>query len=215
MNCSNDDFIRTTEPRHYRASRRSGSGWPRPATSIPTNIPAGTRCATKRSTTRARPSSMSGGAAHRAAGHAGRVGGGGELLLPPVRLSGQAARSLRRRIPDFVLPRERLNEVASFVRGGLKDLSISRTTFDWGIPVPGDPKHVMYVWVDALTNYITAVGYPDTESAKFRRYWPADAARDRQGHRALPRRLLAGLPDVGRHRGAAADLLARLSVQPR
>ena len=73
-----------------------------------------------------------------------------------------------------MLPKERLNEVASFVRGGLQDLSISRTTFDWGVPVPGNPKHVMYVWVDALTNYITAVGYPDTDSEKFRKYWPAD-----------------------------------------
>ena len=67
-----------------------------------------------------------------------------------------------------------MNEVASFVRGGLKDLSISRTTFDWGVPVPGNPKHVMYVWVDALTNYITAVGYPDTESDEIQKYWPAD-----------------------------------------
>jgi methionyl-tRNA synthetase len=73
-----------------------------------------------------------------------------------------------------VLPRERLNEVASFVRGGLNDLSVSRTTFDWGVKVPSDPKHVMYVWVDALTNYITAVDYPDAESPKFKRYWPAD-----------------------------------------
>ena len=78
------------------------------------------------------------------------------------------------RDPNYVLPRERLNEVLSFVKGGLQDLSISRTTFDWGVKVPGNPKHVMYVWVDALTNYITAVGYPDTDSAKFRRYWPAD-----------------------------------------
>ena len=73
-----------------------------------------------------------------------------------------------------MLPKERLNEVVSFVKGGLQDLSISRTTFDWGVKVPGNPKHVMYVWVDALTNYITAVGYPDTDSPKFRRYWPAD-----------------------------------------
>src|SRR3954462_6158854 len=75
---------------------------------------------------------------------------------------------------NFVLPKERLNEVASFVRGGLQDLSISRTTFDWGIHVPGNPKHIMYVWVDALTNYITAAGFPDSDSAKFKRYWPAD-----------------------------------------
>jgi methionyl-tRNA synthetase len=76
--------------------------------------------------------------------------------------------------PNYVLPKERLNEVASFVRGGLQDLSISRTTFDWGVRVPGRNGHIMYVWVDALTNYITAVGYPDTESETFRRYWPAD-----------------------------------------
>jgi methionyl-tRNA synthetase len=76
--------------------------------------------------------------------------------------------------PNYVLPKERLNEVASFVRGGLQDLSISRTTFDWGVRVPGSDGHIMYVWVDALTNYITAVGYPDTESETFRRYWPAD-----------------------------------------
>ena len=76
--------------------------------------------------------------------------------------------------PEFIGPDERRNEVVSFVKGGLRDLSISRTTFDWGIPVPGDPKHVMYVWVDALTNYITGVGYPDTDSDSFRRYWPAD-----------------------------------------
>jgi methionyl-tRNA synthetase len=77
-------------------------------------------------------------------------------------------------VPDFVLPRERLNEVTSFVKGGLQDLSVSRTTFDWGIKVPGHPSHVMYVWLDALTNYITAAGYPDVESAEFRRYWPAN-----------------------------------------
>src|SRR5262249_21135892 len=76
--------------------------------------------------------------------------------------------------PDFVLPKERINEVSSFVRGGLQDLSISRTTFDWGIRVPGNDKHIMYVWVDALTNYITGVGFPDTNSPMFKRYWPAD-----------------------------------------
>ncbi|MBX9452055.1 MAG: methionine--tRNA ligase [Mesorhizobium sp.] len=75
--------------------------------------------------------------------------------------------------PDFIGPVERRNEIVSFVRSGLKDLSISRTTFDWGIPVPGDEKHVMYVWVDALTNYITGVGYPD-EKADLWRFWPAD-----------------------------------------
>src|SRR3546814_12576740 len=62
----------------------------------------------------------------------------------------------------------------SFVRGGLSDLSISRTSFDWGVAVPGSPGHVMYVWVDALTNYLTGVGYPDTNSESYRKFWPAD-----------------------------------------
>jgi methionyl-tRNA synthetase len=75
--------------------------------------------------------------------------------------------------PDFIGPDSRRNEVLSFVKGGLKDLSISRTTFDWGVKVPGDPEHVMYVWVDALTNYITGVGFPN-ENEKSWRYWPAD-----------------------------------------
>jgi methionyl-tRNA synthetase len=76
--------------------------------------------------------------------------------------------------PGFIAPEVRRNEVVSFVSGGLRDLSISRTSFDWGVPVPEHPDHVMYVWVDALTNYLTGVGYPDTESTLFRRYWPAD-----------------------------------------
>src|SRR3954451_8278100 len=75
--------------------------------------------------------------------------------------------------PDFIGPDSRRNEVISFVKGGLKDLSISRTTFDWGVKVPNDPEHVMYVWVDALTNYITGVGFPDESAANWR-YWPAD-----------------------------------------
>jgi len=76
--------------------------------------------------------------------------------------------------PDFIGPETRANEVKSFVRGGLQDLSVSRTTFDWGVPVPGDPNHIMYVWVDALTNYITGVGFPDEDSEMFKKYWPAD-----------------------------------------
>jgi methionyl-tRNA synthetase len=75
--------------------------------------------------------------------------------------------------PDFIRPEERRNEILSFVRSGLKDLSVSRTAFDWGIPVPGRPNHVMYVWVDALTNYVTATGYPDPSSPRAK-YWPAD-----------------------------------------
>ncbi len=74
--------------------------------------------------------------------------------------------------PDFLAPVSRRNEVLSFVKGGLTDLSVSRTSFNWGIPVPGRPEHVMYVWIDALINYITALGYPDT-TGDYARYWPA------------------------------------------
>jgi methionyl-tRNA synthetase len=75
--------------------------------------------------------------------------------------------------PDFIGPDSRKNEVVSFVKGGLRDLSISRTTFDWGVKVPNHYEHVMYVWVDALTNYITGVGFPDENDANWH-YWPAD-----------------------------------------
>jgi methionyl-tRNA synthetase len=75
--------------------------------------------------------------------------------------------------PEFIRPESRRNEVVRFVEGGLKDLSISRTSFDWGVPVPGSNSHVMYVWLDALTNYITGLGYPD-DTELWRRYWPAN-----------------------------------------
>ncbi|MCA0201627.1 MAG: methionine--tRNA ligase [Proteobacteria bacterium] len=73
--------------------------------------------------------------------------------------------------PDFIGPKSRLNEVRSFVAGGLRDLSISRTTFSWGIPVPGNDRHIMYVWIDALTNYITGLGFPQ-ETDAFKTFWP-------------------------------------------
>jgi methionyl-tRNA synthetase len=80
---------------------------------------------------------------------------------------------LYRENPDFIRPESRRNEVMRFVESGLRDLSVSRTSFDWGVPVPGSPDHVMYVWVDALTTYMTGVGYPDLEG-EFARYWPAN-----------------------------------------
>ncbi|MBL6934733.1 MAG: methionine--tRNA ligase [Alphaproteobacteria bacterium] len=80
--------------------------------------------------------------------------------------------------PDFVCPQTRMNEVRSFVEGegegSLRDLSVSRTSFKWGVAVPDDPDHVMYVWIDALANYLTAVGYPDTKGAEFETFWPAN-----------------------------------------
>ncbi|MEM7197535.1 MAG: methionine--tRNA ligase [Pseudomonadota bacterium] len=75
--------------------------------------------------------------------------------------------------PDFIAPTSRRNEVMRFVAGGLRDLSISRTTFDWGVKVPNDEDHVMYVWLDALTNYLTALGYPDTQAEPYQNFWPA------------------------------------------
>jgi len=76
--------------------------------------------------------------------------------------------------PDFVSPGFRRNEVVSFVESGLRDLSVSRTTFKWGIPIPGNNQHIMYVWLDALTNYLSVVGYPDVECKDFKAFWPAD-----------------------------------------
>lgn len=73
--------------------------------------------------------------------------------------------------PDFIAPASRRNEIVSFVKGGLKDLSISRTSFSWGIPVPNDPKHIMYVWLDALTNYLSALGYPNENASDYQDFW--------------------------------------------
>ena len=115
--------------------------------------------------------------------------------------------------PDFIgrgFAPQRSHRASS--RGGLKDLSISRTTFDWGIKVPDDPDHVMYVWVDALTNYITGVGFPDESDAELA-LLAGRSAHHRQGHHPLPCRVLAGIPDVGRHCRAEARLMPRLPVQ--
>lgn len=115
-------------------------------------------------------------------------GEGGEKLSPqgtPVewtaeetwffRLSayGDKLLALYNENPDFIRPESRRNEVMRFVEGGLRDLSVSRTSFDWGVPVPGSDGHVMYVWVDALTNYLTGLGYPD-ETEDMSKFWPAD-----------------------------------------
>ena len=173
LNCSNDEFIRTTEPRHHASSvalweRMQANG------DIYLDKYAGWYSV--------RDEAYYDESETRIDDKGQRVG----LQGTPVewveeesyffRLSAYQDKllALYANDPNYVLPKERLNEVASFVRGGLKDLSISRTTFDWGVKVPGDPRHVMYVWVDALTNYITAVDFPDTGSEKFRRYWPAD-----------------------------------------
>src|SRR5471030_454617 len=173
LNCSNDDFIHTTEARHYRASEAI---WARMEDNgdIYLDKYAGwysvrdeayySEDETHQNEHKVRLATKTGTPVEWV-----------EEESYFFRLSAyqQKLLDLYAAVPDFVLPKERLNEVANFVQSGLKDLSISRTTFDWGIPVPGNPKHIMYVWVDALTNYITAVGYPDTNDEKFKRYWPA------------------------------------------
>ena len=173
LGCSNDDFIRTTEARHYAASQEI---WRRMADNgdIYKDTYAGWYSVRDE--------------AYYAEDET-RLNDDGVRLGPqgtPVewveeesyffRLSAYETRLLELydTQPDYIGPEERRNEVVNFVKSGLKDLSISRTTFDWGVPVPGDERHVMYVWVDALTNYITGVGFPDEESPLFRRYWPAD-----------------------------------------
>jgi methionyl-tRNA synthetase len=173
MNFSNDDFIRTTEPRHIRSCQAlwlrmkergeiylgKYSGWYAVRDEAYydeeelTTTPAGKKLA---------PS-----------------GAEVEWVEEPsyfFRLSAWQERLLKfyDEHPDFIAPEVRRNEVTSFVRGGLRDLSVSRTSFKWGVPVPGDPAHIMYVWLDALTNYITAAGFPDMESPIYRKFWPAD-----------------------------------------
>ncbi len=107
----------------------------------------------------------------------------------------------------------RRNEVVSFVKGGLHDLAVSRTSFRWGIPVPGDEAHVMYVWIDALTNYMTAVGYPD-EAAPDWRFWPADLHMVGKDILRFHAGDLACDPAGSRHRAAQAGVRAWLVGVP-
>src|SRR5215216_2121437 len=172
FNCSNDQFIRTTESRHHKSSQAI---WERMKQNgdIYLSKYAGWYSVRDEAYYDEGETRVENGV---------RLGAQGtpvewvEEESYFFRLSAYQDKLLKlyADVPDFVLPRERLNEVASFVRGGLKDLSVSRTTFDWGIKVPDAPSHVMYVWMDALTNYITAAGYPDVESDEFQRYWPAN-----------------------------------------
>ena len=139
---------------------------------------------------------------------------GEELLLPAQRRTPTGCSSSTTTNPDFVQPESARNEVVSFVKQGLQDLSISRSTFDWGIPVPWDETHVLYVWIDALLNYVTAVGY-GTDPERFARALAGRRAPGRQGHPALPRRHLAGDADGRRPRAAAQGLRARLAARRR
>ncbi|MEP6838355.1 MAG: methionine--tRNA ligase, partial [Bradyrhizobium sp.] len=174
LNISNTDFIRTTEPRHYASVQDI---WRKMAANSNGDI---------------YQSTYKGWYSVRDEAYFDEDeltdGPGGKKLAPSgaevnwveepsyfFRLSAYQDRLLKlyEDNPDFIAPKERRNEIVSFVKGGLDDISISRTTFDWGIPVPGAAGHVMYVWVDALTNYITGVGFPDEVDPNWR-YWPAD-----------------------------------------
>lgn len=168
LNISNDDFIRTTEPRHFVAAQAiwrrvkergflykdTYEGWYCTVDEafIPETQLVNGRCP------------ECGGAVERVSE---------ESYFFKLSAFEQPLLELYERDADFITPDTRRNEVLSFVKGGLKDLSVSRTSFKWGIPVPDDPQHVMYVWLDALTNYITAAGFPD-DTARFQHYWPAD-----------------------------------------
>ena len=173
MNFSNDDFIRTTETRHiastqaiWRAIAEAGhiylgayEGW----------------YAVRDEAFYAESELVDGPDGRKLAPTGAEV----EWVKEPsyfFRLSAWQDRLLEfyAQNPDFIAPDSRRNEVVSFVRGGLRDLSVSRTTFKWGVPVPGDDRHIMYVWLDALTNYITAAGYPNTDDPMFQTFWPAD-----------------------------------------
>ena len=173
MGCSNDDFIRTTEERHHRASEEI---WRRMEKNgdIYLDKYAGWY-SVRDEAYYAEDETHLNEHKVRVASKTGTPVEWVEEESYFFRLSAYQDRLLAHyeANPNFIGPDERRNEVASFVKGGLKDLSISRTTFDWGIKVPGDDRHVMYVWVDALTNYITGVGFPD-EASPLWHYWPAD-----------------------------------------
>ncbi|MGI9413836.1 MAG: methionine--tRNA ligase [Hyphomicrobiales bacterium] len=173
LNCSNDYFIRTGEERHWRSCEEI---WRRMEANGDIYLDTYAGWYSVRDEAYYDESEL-------------QAGEGGEKLSPqgtPVewveeesyffKLSAYQDKLIAHyeQHPEFIGPDVRRNEVMSFVKGGLNDLSVSRTTFDWGIPVPGNERHIMYVWVDALTNYITAAGFPDTDSESYRKFWPAD-----------------------------------------
>ena len=173
INLSNDDFIRTTEERHYKACQKlwdellargeiylgKYEGWyavrdeafygEGELTDSPDGkkiAPSGAECEWMEE-----PSYFF------------RLSAWGDKLL-----------AFYDKNPDFILPKQRRNEVTSFIKQGLHDLSVSRSALKWGVPVPNDSDHVMYVWLDALTNYLTALGYPNENAEKYKKFWPAD-----------------------------------------
>ena len=172
LGLSHDDFIRTTEERHYRASEEI---WRRMEKAGDIYLAKYAGWYSVRDEAFYAESETTVGSDGVRVGPQGTPVAWTEEETYFFRLSAYQDRLLAHyeANPDFILPPERRNEVVSFVKGGLEDLSISRTTLDWGIPVPGAPRHVMYVWVDALTNYLTATGFPDANAPRAG-FWPAN-----------------------------------------
>ena len=168
MNFSNDYFIRTTEPRHYESCQKI---WQKLMDNGHITLSAYSGWYSVRDEAFFAESELIDGKAP--------TGAPVEWVEEPSYFFDlskwqQPLLDFYEKNPDFVAPASRFNEIKRFVEGGLKDLSISRTTFDWGVPVPGDPEHVMYVWLDALTNYITATNWTEPNSEDFKNWWPAD-----------------------------------------
>lgn len=171
LNASNDDFIRTTEPRHHRSVQAI---WNRMMENGDLYKDSYSGWYSVRDEAYYQEDETELGADGVRYGPQGTPVEWVEEESYFFRLSAYEEKLLKlyEDQPDFIGPAERRNEVVSFVKSGLRDLSMSRTTFDWGIKVPDDPTHVMYVWVDALTNYITGVGYPDQQDPLWK-FWPA------------------------------------------
>jgi methionyl-tRNA synthetase len=169
---SYDRFIRTTEPAHYRASQAI---WKKMADAGDIYLDTYAGWYSVRDEAYYAESETSVGPDGMRVGPQGTPVEWTEEKTFFFRLSAYGEKLLAwyEAHPDFILPETRRNEIMSFVKAGLQDLSVSRTTLTWGVPVPDAPGHVMYVWVDALTNYLTGIGYPDIGSESFR-LWPAD-----------------------------------------
>ena len=172
MNISNDDFIRTTEPRHIKSAQAL---WKKMQANGHIYLGSYSGWYSVRDEAYYQESELVGGANNT---KVAPTGAEVEWVEEPsyfFDLSKWQDKLLDfyAQNPDFIAPESRRNEIISFVKGGLRDLSISRTTFKWGIPVPGDEKHIMYVWLDALANYLSALGYPDENAAEYKDFWPA------------------------------------------
>jgi methionyl-tRNA synthetase len=172
LNARADDIVRTTQPRHARASQAI---WERMAANGDIYLSKYSGWYSVRDEGYFVDSELTDGPDGRKLAPSGAPVEWVEEESYFFRLSKYADKLLAYYAahPDFVTPEKYLNEIVAFVKRGLSDLSISRATLKWGVPVPGDPKHVMYVWVDALTNYITATGFPDDGPRA--QFWPADA----------------------------------------